>query len=93
MNIKTIKEQGLDLFSNIKEQVVKFIDEDLPKAKEYCTQAKNTVADAVTKRARKGAQITLESDLNGHYKITVAGSKAAVRDAFEKLLKEEWLCK
>ena len=93
MNIKELKKQGLELFSTVKEQVVNFVDEELPKAQEFCTQAKNAVADAVTKRARKGAQITLESDLKGHYKITVAGSKAAVRNAFEKLLKEEWLCK
>ena len=90
MNIKTIKEQSLDLFSNIKEQVVKFIDEDLPKAKEYCTQAKNAVADAVTKRA--GAKIYLECDTRGNYKITLEGKKAAVRDALEKLLQEKWLC-
>lgn len=91
MKIKELKKQGLELFSTVKEQVVSFVDKELPKAQEFCTQAKNAVADAVTKRARKCAEITLESDLKGHYKITVAGSKAAVRDAFEKLLKEEWL--
>lgn len=93
MKIKELKKQGLELFSTVKEKVVKFVDKELPKAQEFCTQAKNAVADAVTKRARKGAEITLECDLKGHYKITVAGSKVAVRDAFEKLLKEEWLCK
>ena len=91
MKIKELKKQGLELFSTVKEQVVNFVDKELPKVQEFCTQAKNAVADAVAKRARKGAEITLESDLKGHYKITVAGSKAAVRDAFEKLLKQEWL--
>ena len=90
MKIKELKKQGLELFSTVKEQVVKFIDEDLPKAKEYCTQAKNAVADAVTKRA--GAKIYLECDTKGNYKITVEGKKDAVRDALEKLLQEKWLC-
>ena len=49
MKIKELKKQGLELFSTVKEKVVKFVDKELPKAQEFCTQAKNAVADAVTK--------------------------------------------
>ena len=85
------KTKGLNLFNNVKQQAVTLIDEQLPKLQAFCHRAVGAVEECVTKRARKGAEITLESDLKGHYKITVAGSKAAVRDAFEKLLKQEWL--
>lgn len=92
MNTKEMKEKGLELFNDIKEQAVNLVDKQLPKLKTLYSQTVSTVADAMTKRAQRGAKIYLESDGKGNYKITVEGKKKAVRDAFEKLLKENWLC-
>ena len=103
MNLQKLKTKCCAFYNNIKQQVanglnshrppqkVSFMDGLVSQASKLCSRAAGAVEECVTKRARKGAQITLESDLKGHYKITVAGSKAAIRDAFEKLLKQEWL--
>ena len=88
--INNLKQKGLDLFNNIKQQAVTLVDEQLPKLETLYSRTTKRVADAMTKRA--GAKIYLECDTKGNYKITVEGKRAAVKDTLEKLLKEQWLC-